>query len=154
MGVVVDLVRARAARLLPAWRAMRPEDLRDVAAVSSACLGGHGLVPASDRLEGCLVLESRGAVVGHLVLGLHRHGAASVVDLCLLPEVRGRGLASLAVGMAASWCSTDGASAMEVAATAGSDGFWSRMRFVSVAGREANGTTRMVRLLPARAARA
>ncbi len=147
MGILIDLVAYRRARAAPLWRSMSVDDIRAVATLAVA------LDPKGDLSEGtlkaclasspgtCLVMEASGSVAGYAVGRTEiRNGLAVLMvdDLALRPDLRDKGHGSTAIGLLAVHAAASGACAMATVARQGSDGFWSRQRFLptgSVPGR-------------------
>ncbi|MBN8817698.1 MAG: GNAT family N-acetyltransferase [Sphingomonas sp.] len=138
------------------WRAMQPDDLPAVAAISDAVHGRyteplavyaerHALFPS-----GCFVFANAEHITGYLITHPWRHEAPPPLgaligalpsdadrlylhDLALLPEARGTGAGAQAAQRAIAVAAAEGFGRIVLVAVAGADRFWASQGFTPVA---------------------
>ena len=138
------------------WRAMQPDDLPAVAAISDAVHGRYTetLAVYAERLalfpSGCFVFANAEHIAGYLITHPWRHEAPPplgaligalpsdadclyIHDLALLPEARGTGAGAQAAQQAIAVAATEGFREIVLLAVAGADRFWAGQGFAPVA---------------------
>lgn len=138
------------------WRAMQPDDLPAVAAISDAVHGRYTepLAVYAERLalfpSGCFVFANAEHIAGYLFTHPWRHEAPPPLgaligalpsnadclylhDLALLPEARGTGAGAQAAQRAIAVAATEGFREIVLVAVAGADRFWAGQGFAPVA---------------------
>ncbi len=138
------------------WRAMRPEDLSAVAAISDA-VHGHFTETRetyAERLElyptGCFVLEEGGQLIGFLVTHPWYRDSPPALDarltvlpnpadiyylhdVALLPEARGTGAGKTALALTIDAARRAGLAEIHLMAVNGADSFWRANGFMDLA---------------------